>query len=219
MLEDPSTMIANLEGEIDKLINRLNSTEGLLTQCHYILGDRDRKQKLPTLIKDSQSASSQLETEIRKEKVKSEKMLTELYDYCKAIQKLENARQQLRHEVDKHSEEIEKLKRENAVLTEKCTMLEAVNNTHLEKEKTLTNLKKMMNDLKSSHTNLADENANYRINYGTGGLRNYKRVGVRNVSRRGSTVGESSLANSVRKPVTKLFGPSRRTTKPPSRYQ
>ncbi|XP_045181591.2 keratin, type II cytoskeletal 75-like [Mercenaria mercenaria] len=215
---DLSTVVSKLDGEIDKLINRMNHMEGLLTQCHYILGDPDRKQKLPTLIKDSQVASKQFEKDLNKEKAKTEKMLHELYDYCKSINRLENVRQQQRLTIEKNTEEIEKIRAENAVLREKCTMLETVNNKHMEKEKTLNNLKKMVDDLKSSHTNLADENANYRINYGTGALRNNRRVGVRNVTRRGSTVADTMVTTN-RKPATKQVFTSSRRTKPLSRFQ
>ncbi|XP_060569375.1 uncharacterized protein LOC132727803 [Ruditapes philippinarum] len=214
---DMATVVTKLDMEIDKLINRMNHMEGLLTQCHYILGDPDRKQKLPTLIKDSQMEGKQFERELNKEKAKTEKMLHELYDYCKSINKLENVRQQQRTNIEKNSEEIERLKAENAVLREKCTMLETVNNKHLEKEKTLNNLKKMVDDLRSSHTNLADENANYRINYGTNALRNNRRLGGRNaVIRRGSTVAET-MTTTVRKPVTKQVLNTNRRSKPLSR--
>lgn len=215
--ENLGTMVSKLEGEIDKLINRMNHMEGLMTQCHYILGDPDRKFKLPTLVKDTQIASKQFEKELNTEKAKSEKMLHELYDYCKNINKLENVRQNQRTTLEKQSEEIEKLKAENAVLREKCTKLEEVNHRHLEKEKTLNNLRKMVDDLKSSHSNLADENANYRLNYGTNTFRNYKRTGGRNLTRRGSTVVDNSTSSTIKKPVTKPLYLSNRRTKPINR--
>lgn len=213
--------VLRLENEVDKLINRMNHLEGLITQCHYILGDPDRKRKLPNLVKDAQYERKQFEKDLNTEKQKSEKMLTELYDYCKSINKLENVRQQQRTEIERLSEELEVIKRENAVIQTKCRTLEEANMRHMEKEKTLQNLRKMVDDLKSSHTNLADENANYRMNYGAG--KTSRKVGRNNVNslRRGSTVDGVSAANSLRKPGTKpmMFASNRRTKPIGSRYQ
>ncbi|KAL4217984.1 hypothetical protein ACF0H5_022722 [Mactra antiquata] len=219
--ETMAKTVSKLDSEIDKLINRMNHMEGLITQCHYILGDPDRKRNLPGLVKDIKYESKQMEKDLGKEKEKSEKMLNELYDYCKSINKLENVRQQQRNEVDKLNHEVEDLKRENAAIQMKCKTLEEANLRHLEKEKTLQNLRKMVDDLKSSHTNLADENANYRINYGAG--KSNRKLGRNNANslRRGSTVESVGTNNSVRKTGSKpmLYTNSRRIKPIMSRYQ
>lgn len=216
-IEDIPKVVVKLEEEIDKLINRMNEMEGLLTQCHYILGDPDRKHKLSTLVKDSNYEKKQAERELTKEKEKSEKMLSELYDYCKNINRLEQVRQHQRHDLEKKTEEIEKLQRENVILQEKCKMLEEVNNRHIEKEKTLNNLKKMVDDLRMSHTNLADENANYRINYGTNALS--RKRPIRTVSRRGSTMVESTTPGMARKPTTRpVLATTNRRSRPMNRF-
>lgn len=199
--ESMEQMVANLEAEVDKLINRMNHLEGMITQCHYILGDPDRKYKLPNLVKETQYTSKQFEKELGKEKVKSEKMLHEIYDYSRSIHKLENDKLHQRQEFEKLTSEIEDVKRENAVLSEKCKTLEDANLKHLEKEKTLQNLRKMVDDLKTSHSSLVDENSNYRINYGTGNFKSLRRP-PRIQTRRGSTV-DIPGGNSVRKPVQK----------------
>ena len=199
--ESYEKLVGVLESEVDKLINRMNHMEGMITQCHYILGDQDRKCKLSHLVKDVQASIKQYEKDLHKEKGKSEKMLHEVYDYSKSIHKLENDKLHQRHEMDRMVAEMEGVKRENAVLSEKCQILEEANLKHLEKEKTLHNLRKMVDDLKTSHTSLVDENSNYRINYGTGNFKSYRRP-ARMTSRRGSTV-EMTMANAARKPVTK----------------
>lgn len=200
-VENYEKLVSFLEAEVDKLINRMNHMEGMITQCHYILGDPDRKHKLSNLVKDVQQNSKQLEKDLNKEKVKSEKMLHEIYDYSKSIHKLESDKLHQRQDIDRLTLEIDDLKRFNAVISDKCKVLEEANLKHLEKEKTLQNLKKMVDDLKTSHTSLADENSNYRINYGTGNFKSFRRP-VRQMTRRGSTV-EMTLGNSTRKPATK----------------
>ncbi|WAR17752.1 hypothetical protein MAR_032346 [Mya arenaria] len=199
-----------LEDEIDMLINRMNEMEGLLTQCHYILGDPDRKRRITDLVKDVQYTAKQSEKELRKEKSKSEKMLNELYDYSKQINKLEMKRELMRQENEKLTEEREKLKRENAVIRDKCDKLEVASLQHLEKEKTLQNLKKMVDELKANQFQSTDDSPNFR---GIGNTRTNTKRTPRVQNRKGSTV-DLSVPGTVRSRTQargQLFNTRKRT--------
>jgi len=196
--------VSNLEGEVDKLINKLNTLDKLVDRCHYILGDPERKHSLATLVKDLQIVEKQFERELQKEKDKAEKMLTELYDYCKSINKLEYQRNQQRHLMREKEEMIKKLEIENVILLEKCKNLESANLQHLEKEKTLDNLRKMVANLQASHGSLVDENANYRGGYPSHTpARTYRRPGIRAQNRRGSIHDANANSTIIKKGLTK----------------
>ena len=156
------TTLQKLEGEVDKMINRIVKYETVITQCYYTLGETEFKHSLSGLLKDLKMSHDRKEKEIVKEKAKIEEMLTELYDYSKTINKLEMNAQQQRHLIDSNDEEIRKLKQENAIIADKCKTLEAINAQHAEKEKTLENLRKMVENLKT--TTGADETTNHRVN-------------------------------------------------------
>ena len=158
------TIIQRLEKEVDLLIQRITKYEEVISQCYYTLGETDFKHSLTGLLKDLKMSNQRKDKEISKEKAKIEDMLTELYDYSKTINKLELNTQTQRHQVMLNEEEIQRLRNENAVLADKCKNLEAINAQHAEKEKTLENLKLMVENLKTSRAN--DENANVRINTG-----------------------------------------------------
>lgn len=217
MPTDLTRVVAKMESEIDTLINRVNELEGKITQCHYILGDPDKKQRLPNLVKDVKYKSKQFENEINKEKEKSEKMLTELYDYCKSINKLEQLRTQQRYQLEKKVEEIEELKAKNNEITDEIKTLKAAEKQHLEKEKTLENLRKMVQDLKNNHNSLVDENTTYRSNVGGSlnglGPKGFRRPFNRTQNRRGSIVDGNSIIGSFRKTTTKT-SLNTRTRKP-----
>ena len=192
------TKIADLtnlvDKEVDKLINRLNEVETQVTQCHYILGDPNCKDSLPALVKDVVFMRKQYEQELAKEKETSEKRLNEVYDYCKSINKLENTRKNLRSQLDTSEKELNTVKSENAALIDRCKILEAEKLQHLEKEKTIDNLRKVIQELKQSKV---DENANLRVSHGP--QRTYRRS-TRTQTRRGSFDQGLPLGNSpVRK--------------------
>lgn len=195
------TILQRLEGQIDMLIHRTATYEDVISQCYYILGETDFKHSLTGLLKDLKMSHQRKEKELSKEKAKIEEMLTELYDYSKTINKHEVSTQKQRHQIEANEEEIQKLKNEIAILADKCRALEAINAQHAEKEKTLENLKQMVENLKSS-TRPIDENANYRNNR----LETQRpiRRPVYRTSRRGSVEnhGISTVRRSTSKPTT-----------------
>lgn len=191
------TLLQKLEGEIDLLIQRITRYEDVISQCYYTLGETDFKHSLTGLLKDLKISSQRKDKELSKEKAKIEEMLTELYDFSKTINKHEMKAQQQRHQIEANEEEIQKLKRDIAVIADKCRSLEAINAQHAEKEKTLENLRKMVENLKSS-TTAVDENANYRNNR-TESQRPYRRP--YRTTRRGSI--ENHVNTTIRRNISK----------------
>ena len=196
------TAIQRLEKEVEVLIQRITKYEEVLSQCYYTLGETDFKHSLTGLLKDLKMSNQRKDKEISKEKAKIEDMLTELYDYSKTINKLEMNAHTQRHLVQLNEEEIQKLRNENAVLADKVKNLEAINAQHAEKEKTLENLKLMVENLKSSKA--MEENTNYRNN--TGGRQEPQqprtnRRPVYRTGRRGSI--ENHVNTNIRRSVSK----------------
>ena len=191
-----TTTLQKLEQEVDIMIKRIVKYEEVITQCYYTLGETDFKHSLAGLLKDLKMSNERREKELIKEKHKIEEMLTELYDYSKTINKLEMNAQQYRHKIEANEEEIRKLKQENAIIADKCRTLEAINAQHAEKEKTLENLRKMVENLKS--TTVADDVTNNRSNR-TEGQRVYRRP--YRTGRRGSLENHTNI--NVRRSISK----------------
>ena len=193
------TMIQKLEKQVDVLIQRITKYEEVISQSYYILGETDFKHSLTGLLKDLKMSYQRKEKELSKEKAKIEDMLTELYDYSKTINKLEMNAQTQRHQTLANEEEIQRLRNENAVLADKCKNLEAINAQHAEKEKTLENLKLMVENLKSS-SRAIDENANVRNTRQETQQRTNRRPMYR-TGRRGSI--ETHVNTNIRRSVSK----------------
>lgn len=202
-------VVRQLETEVDQLINKINDLEGQIIQCYYLLGDPDKKMLLTSLVKQLQMHLTQAEHELKSEKKKNEKMLYEIYDYSKTIHKYENEKVLQRHKCEKLEEEMSQLRRHNHFLQEKCSTLESANLQHIEKEKTLENLRKMVKDLQTSKKQV-DENANLM----SLAAPRWPKKNIRG-GRRGSVV-EANIGVSMKKAITKQVGNGvkRRPTRP-----
>ena len=90
------------------------------------------------------------------------------------------------------------------MVRDKCEKLEEANMKHIEKEKTLQNLKKMVDDLRTSKTSgCSDESPNFRavgggsVNGVAGNMNNRSRRLARVPNRKGSTA-DLSISNTGR---------------------
>lgn len=150
----PSTMDLVL-AEVDKLMEKVEKMENEISKCHIMLGDREKKMSLSLLIYDLSLSGKQKDKEVQSEKNKSEKMLSELYDYSKKVTKLEQARHQMKTLIDNQAEELNKFKTENTKLKDQVIKLEQINMMHAEKQKTLENLRNMVREIQGSQQDLS----------------------------------------------------------------
>ena len=134
-------------GELDKMVDKVEKMESEINKCHVMLGDREKKMSLSLLIYDLSLNLKNKDKEIQEEKKKCESMLTELYDYSKNLNRLEQSKHNMKDTINSQGEEIEKLKVENIKLKEQVVKLEQINMQHSEKQKTLENLRNIVREL------------------------------------------------------------------------
>jgi hypothetical protein len=150
----PSTLDVVL-AEVDKLVEKVEKMENEISKCHIMLGDREKKMSLSLLIYDLSLSGKKKDKEMQSEKNKSEKMLTELYEYSKKVTKLEQVRHQMKQVIDNQAEELNKYKTENTKLKDQVIKLEQINMMHAEKQKTLENLRNMVREIQTSQQDLS----------------------------------------------------------------
>lgn len=205
-----TSVISKLAEEIETLFSKTNQMEKCLRQCHEMLNDPDMKHDLSNLIKDAQITNiekmkqemeqekKKLLEQQKKEKDKYDSTVQELYNFSTSISKLESHRAQLRYQIEQLSAENNSLKQNIMDLNEKYTALEETNLRHLEKEKTIQDLKKLIEALQSRPTGITDENANYSSDFVI------KRNQRRQVNKTGSVANTVTIIkNSPRKFVQK----------------
>ncbi|XP_062577301.1 uncharacterized protein LOC134239154 [Saccostrea cucullata] len=141
--------------EVDKLVEKVEKMENEINKCHIMLGDREKNMSLSLLIYDLSLSGKNKDKDLQSEKNKSEKMLTELYEYSKKVTKLEQVRHQMKQVIDNQAEEMNKYKAENTRLKDQIIKLEQINMMHVEKQKTLENLRNMVREIQSSQQDLS----------------------------------------------------------------
>ncbi|XP_033726968.1 uncharacterized protein LOC117316472 [Pecten maximus] len=156
-----SSMTFNiLQLQIDTLLNRLEKVEDQISQCYDSLSDNERcdplSKHIDSLIFQLTSNEKLLEDELRK----TETMTDELYilsmDNKKMLQK-----SQLRDvELEVKRNQVTNLQREVIASQKEIDRLTGMHKQHLEKEKTLINLREMVEDLKSSQRTIQEEKDN-----------------------------------------------------------
>ncbi|KAK3586919.1 hypothetical protein CHS0354_008515 [Potamilus streckersoni] len=152
--------LAVIETDLDIILDRLVELESHITEIHEVLGDPEKKSFPLYLVREIKQQNKQYEKEINQERQKNENMLTELYNNSKNIKKLENLQQQMKNLADLKNDEISRLRQEKLQLQQKFESLYQANMQHAEKEKTLENLRKLVEKLQESK--VKGENANYR---------------------------------------------------------
>lgn len=204
--------------ELEFLVNKIDQLESEINKCHMMMGDKDKKMSLSLLIYNMSLTSKQHVKDLNLEKQKSEKMLNEIYDFSKKVNKFEQIRSQQKALIDQNNEEIEKLQEENERLKGQVEKLEKLHSLHTEKQKTLENLRNMVKELQQDKLGDGTGVSNVpRISTdrrGSISKRTGVRIGVPYTSRLTKTSGSENTQTSmfnrkyqpIRSPVKKRQG-------------
>lgn len=162
-LTEASMTFNILQIQIDTVLNRLERLEDQMSQCYDSLNDEGRRQALTThvdrLVIQLQSNEQLLENERRK----TEKMTHEFYNLSMKEKKVTQKMQLNDVELEVKRSQVYNLQREVIDLQKENERLHRAHQLHLEKEKTLANLKEIVESLKHNQQTIEDENSNLKV--------------------------------------------------------
>ncbi|XP_045181585.2 uncharacterized protein LOC123540549 [Mercenaria mercenaria] len=136
-----------LREEVDRLFTHIDYMEKQIDRSYDYLNSRLSGKDISVLVHELCGQYRYKERELVQEKAKTEKMLVELYNFSTNSSRLENSIHAQEHEIVALKEQINKLKEDNLLLIKEVTELEKAKLIHLQKEKTLIELKKAKDDL------------------------------------------------------------------------
>ena len=142
-----------IHGEIDAVLKIIDSLEKQIERCLKIFKPSEQQNCLPDLIEMLVTRSMEQEEIHLKETKHIKELHKKLEEFLDHIDTVENQRKIYRDKADVLSKEVSQLRNENFNLQEKCSMLEKAQSQHVDKEKTLMNLKKMVGELQASQSN------------------------------------------------------------------
>ncbi|XP_060065841.1 uncharacterized protein LOC132546150 [Ylistrum balloti] len=155
---ESSMTFAMVKLQIDKVLQRLEKVEDQISQCYDLLNDTDRTEPLSKHIDRLAIQLMSNDQLLENERTKTEKITDEFYtlsmNYKKVLQK-----SQLRDvELEVKRNQVTNLQREVISLQKEIDRVTGINKQHMEKEKTLANLKEMVEGLKTSQRIIQEEN-------------------------------------------------------------
>lgn len=148
----PSTL-ENVLSEVDFLLDKIIDMENEMNKCHMLLGNNEGSLSLSLLIYDLSTKNKNREKELKQEKLKGEKMLTELYENSKRITRLEQTNVQQRSLLQHQAGETEKLARDLQHRKDHIVHLEQMSRLNSDKTSPIENIKHMVRDLRHSKVN------------------------------------------------------------------
>jgi hypothetical protein len=161
-----------LKAEIDDLFTHMDYMEKQIDRSYDYINGRMSGKDISILVHELCGEYRYKEKELVQEKVKTEKMLVELYTFSTTSSKLENTIHAQEHEIIALKEQINRVKEDNLLLIKEVTELEKAKLIHLEKEKTLIELKKAKEDLHVMISVVNKENKELREKMQQGMARN-----------------------------------------------
>lgn len=148
----------SLERQINLLLNKLNKLDAQVSRCYELFHDSIRKTLLQNHIDDLMEKCEILCCEIKSQKKKEDEMSEEIYN-LKMDMKTSEKKQQFKDiDLEVKSKQITSLQHDIKNYKGEIERLNVINRQHLEKEKTLDDLKHIIDDLKYSRENMKDEN-------------------------------------------------------------
>ncbi|KAJ8321912.1 hypothetical protein KUTeg_000383 [Tegillarca granosa] len=148
----------SLERQINLLLNKLNKLDAQVSRCYELFHDSIRKTLLQNHIDDLMEKCEILCCEIKSQKKKEDEMSEEIYN-LKMDMKTSEKKQQFKDiDLEVKSKQITSLQHDIKNYKGEIERLNVINRQHLEKEKTLDDLKNIIDDLKYSRENMKDEN-------------------------------------------------------------
>lgn len=136
-----------LREKIEQLFTHVEYMEKQIDMSYDYIGGRLSGKELSSLVHNMCEEHRYQGRELKKAKEKVEKMLVDLYNFSTNSSRLENMIHAQEHEIISLKEQINKVKEDNILLIKEVTELEKARLVHMEKEKTLVELKKAKEDL------------------------------------------------------------------------
>ncbi|XP_041360471.1 uncharacterized protein LOC121376764 [Gigantopelta aegis] len=138
--------------EVDVVLKIIDSLEKQIQNSLQNFSTTEQHKPLSDLVESLVARYVEQEDIHNKDSKHIKELHKKLDEYLDHIDTVENQRKTYREKADILSKEVSQLRNENYNLQEKCSMLEKAQLQHLEKEKTLLNLKKMVGELQASQT-------------------------------------------------------------------
>ncbi|XP_071099212.1 interaptin-like [Haliotis cracherodii] len=144
-----------IQKEIRSVLENLNRAEKELTECSKLPGlHGDEEDKLPlcSYIEKLIEKVEDQQEKLQSQETRLTELQGELNGYSIHIDRLESERGTSRSKIQLLSKEVSQLRHDKFKLEERNAQLEKIHQQHLEKEKTLENLKSVVRELQASKT-------------------------------------------------------------------
>lgn len=147
-----------IEKQIETLLNRIQFLEEQMTNLYDVLGENSRKKSPALLVENILHKCQDIESKLERKEKEVDNMSNENYELTMLKKKLAHELQLKDVQLEVKSNQISRLQQENKALHAEIEKLKKVTNTQTEKERTLTELQQIVNDLRQSRDHVRDEN-------------------------------------------------------------
>lgn len=147
-----------IEKQIETLLNRIQFLEEQMTNLYDVLGENSRKKSPALLVENILHKCQDIESKLERKEKEVDNMSNENYELTMLKKKLAHEMQLKDVQLEVKSNQISRLQQENKALHAEIEKLKKVTNTQTEKERTLTELQQIVNDLRQSRDHVRDEN-------------------------------------------------------------
>lgn len=151
-----------IEKQIETLLNRIQHLEEQMTNLYDVLGETSRKKSPALLVENILHKCQDIESKFERKQREIDTMSNENYELTIRKKKLAHELQLKDVQLEVKANQISKLQQENKALQAEIEKLKKVNITHSEKEKTLTELQRIVNDLRQTRDQVQEENTELR---------------------------------------------------------
>ncbi|XP_067664886.1 putative leucine-rich repeat-containing protein DDB_G0290503 [Haliotis asinina] len=145
-----------IQKEIRCILENLNRAEEELTKCLKLPGlyeDEDDSLTLCLYVEKLIEKAEDQQEKLHTQETRLTELQSELNEYSIHIHKLESERTTSRSKIELLAKEVSQLRHDKFKLDERNAQLEKIHQQHLEKEKTLENLKSVVKELQASKNN------------------------------------------------------------------
>lgn len=151
-----------LEKQINFVLNQLETLDSQVSQCYNVIGEPTRRKSLSVQFEDLVVSNAEMKRQLDKEKQKIDKMSHEIYQIAMEKKKHEHNSQLKDIQLEVKENQVNKMQQENNQLKREVEKLNQLHMQHLEKQKTLHNLREMVNELQDSKKFIKEENDNLK---------------------------------------------------------
>lgn len=151
-----------LEKQINFVLNQLETLDSQVSQCYNVIGEPNRRKSLSVQFEDLVVSNGEMKRQLEKEKQKIDKMSHEIYEITMEKKKHEHNSQLKDIQLEVKENQVNKMQQDNNHLKKEVEKLTQLHMQHLEKQKTLHNLREMVNELQDTKKFIKEENDNLK---------------------------------------------------------